>query len=246
MEPAARAFQAYLTELSGARDTAAAVAALQRIIERLGLGQGLAAWVGWTPSGERQILTTYPDSWREHYVGQGYAQCDPVLLESARTTLPYLWGAPGGFPSLTRVQRTLMAEAREAGIRSGLAIPVHQTGRRPSSLHIASDLSPRDFAALVGEHTHLLHLLALYFHTTLQALTPAPRIGAIKPLSPQEEACLLWAARGKSHDAIATILKIARSTVGFHLANAQRKLLAGSLAQAIAKAAALGLIDIDC
>ncbi|MER9702413.1 helix-turn-helix transcriptional regulator [Mesorhizobium sp. M0146] len=61
-------------------------------------------------------------------------------------------------------------------------------------------------------------------------------------LSPREEECLLWAARGKSSWEVGMIIGISSNTVNFHIKNAMRKLDASSRTAAIVKAIGLGII----
>lgn len=64
----------------------------------------------------------------------------------------------------------------------------------------------------------------------------------ISELSPREQVCLLWAARGKSSWVTGEILGISGNTVNFHLKNAMRKLETSSRTVAAIKAVQLGII----
>jgi DNA-binding CsgD family transcriptional regulator len=61
---------------------------------------------------------------------------------------------------------------------------------------------------------------------------------------PRERECMTWLAIGLRYDRIAERLGIARPTVELHLLNARRKLGAKTREQALAKAVALGLLDL--
>jgi LuxR family transcriptional regulator, transcriptional activator of the bioluminescence operon len=62
------------------------------------------------------------------------------------------------------------------------------------------------------------------------------------PLTPREQQCLLFAARGPTSGDIATRLAIAERTVEFHFAGIRSKLAATNRQKAIAKAMAAGVI----
>lgn len=66
--------------------------------------------------------------------------------------------------------------------------------------------------------------------------------GASDPLSDREREALAWAARGKTFEEVAEIMRISRRTVEFHLDNARNKLGVGSRIEAAVKAAVLRLI----
>ncbi len=62
-------------------------------------------------------------------------------------------------------------------------------------------------------------------------------------LNDREIEALMWAARGKTSEEIATILSIAERTVNFHLNNARDKLGVATRIQAAVKATIAGFID---
>jgi DNA-binding CsgD family transcriptional regulator len=61
-------------------------------------------------------------------------------------------------------------------------------------------------------------------------------------LSPREIECLKWTAAGKAHTDIAIILDLSEHTIRGYLKDARIKLDCVTLAQAVSKAASLGLI----
>jgi DNA-binding CsgD family transcriptional regulator len=65
-----------------------------------------------------------------------------------------------------------------------------------------------------------------------------------RPLSERELECLAWSARGKTIEDIATIIDISPETVRIYLKRINQKLDTVNRAHAIARAGALGLIDI--
>ena len=65
----------------------------------------------------------------------------------------------------------------------------------------------------------------------------------VATLSPREQACLRWAALGKSSRATGEILGISGNTVNFHIKNAMRKLETNSRTVATIRALQLGIIE---
>ena len=60
----------------------------------------------------------------------------------------------------------------------------------------------------------------------------------------RERECLTWVAAGKTAWEISQILMIAQTTAIFHIENAKKKLDSRTLPQAVARAAAAGLIIV--
>jgi len=63
-------------------------------------------------------------------------------------------------------------------------------------------------------------------------------------LSKRQREVLEWIAAGKTDWEIAAILRISRRAVKFHLEQGRKKLNATNRAHAVARAIALGLIDV--
>jgi DNA-binding CsgD family transcriptional regulator len=66
---------------------------------------------------------------------------------------------------------------------------------------------------------------------------------ATAQLSPREQSCLGWTARGKSSWEIGRILSISENTVIYHIKNAMRKLGTASRTVAAVRAVELGLVE---
>jgi DNA-binding CsgD family transcriptional regulator len=64
-------------------------------------------------------------------------------------------------------------------------------------------------------------------------------------LSPRERECLLWVARGKTYAEVALIIGMSFGSVKTYLDNVRYKLNCATLAQATAKAVAIGIFTRD-
>lgn len=194
------------------------------------------------------VITTYPQSWVQHYVASGYLRDDPLVAELPNRRLPFLWSDIAAGQELTAKQRTIFAEAREHGLVNGLTVPVHAKNGEFATLTFVPGGSENDVQATIIYYRHLLHLLALYYHDHAvrilieSAMTP-PRQKAL--LSPREKEVLLWTARGKSNLDISTILGISEKGVEFHVNSAKRKLQVFNRTHAVVKAIMLNMIRVE-
>ncbi len=66
--------------------------------------------------------------------------------------------------------------------------------------------------------------------------------GSLFPLTERELECLRWAADGKTAWETGMVLNVSERTVNFHMANAQKKLMASNKIQAVARAILYNLL----
>lgn len=193
-----------------------------------------------TPAGlERDsvaILRNYPDDWVEYYAANAYTLIDPVRGQGLRSSAPFLW-TDLNRGRLSPLERRVMDEGREAGLKDGIGIAFHGPGT-VMGVGLASSNGGTD-----GRHvlSHV-NLLSVQFHTAYQALTAAGLQPEVK-LTAREREILSWCSKGKSNWAIGEILKISEHGVDFHLRNILKKLNADSRITAVVKALRLGLIQ---
>lgn len=186
------------------------------------------------------VMLKFPEDWVKHYFEQGYQDHDPVIEYSPVTLAAYIWDELPLRFDLRPKQRRLLAEAREAGLKRGLSIPVHGPGGSVAIFSFASSEDDADPGAAVG---HFQPLCA-QFHVAYANLqgplrTEAPRV----ELTRRERECLSWVAQGKSSWDIGQILGITEFTVSYHVKKAMRKLGSSSRIVAVVKAIRLGLIQ---
>jgi LuxR family transcriptional activator of conjugal transfer of Ti plasmids len=180
------------------------------------------------------ILTTYPRPWLHRYVDQDYAQIDPVLKQASHRTFPFLWDTDID-RDISSMQQVFFDEAQTFDIYEGVTIPIFgDQGRTAALTLLGGGLDPH-FNVLTEERLSNFHLLALYFHASFLSID-RPALTETSPLTPRERDCLTWAARGKTKWEIAVILGISRSTVSFHLKNAQKKYETYSVVATVARA----------
>jgi LuxR family transcriptional regulator, activator of conjugal transfer of Ti plasmids len=190
-------------------------------------------------------ITTCPDAWTRRYASEGYARDDPVLTEALRSTLPFMWSRVAASKEIGPRQRRFFEEARAAGLRECLTLPIHVQSE-VAALSVVPHELHRD---RVLHHRHLLYLMAHYYHLKARrplleaTLTASSRRRSL--LSPRETQVLGWSAKGKSTSEISTLLAISQKSVEFHVEGAKRKLNVSNRTHAVAKAIMLGLLPVD-
>jgi DNA-binding CsgD family transcriptional regulator len=185
------------------------------------------------------LLLNYPRDWQEHYFKCGYHLIDPVVTQTPALDRPYLWsdmvrkldhGAP---------ERRIFDEARDAGLKSGLSVPLHGPWGRVGVLSFASQFDDAEPSPKINH----LNLLASQFHVAFEELNDSLRARRTVQLSAREADCLRWTAEGKSAWDVGMILGISENTANFHVKNAMKKLNTSSRTVAVLKAIRLNLLD---
>lgn len=186
---------------------------------------------------EHFLASNYPSEWIEHYTGQGYERIDPVVLQSFIKPEPFVWHEP----LAPKPAKQLFDEAAEAGIVSGLAVPIRLRNGRHSVVAVTSDLRPGEFERLLKSSQTSLQTAIYCYHDSLCAMAgighPRP-----SPMPPLETEVLRWLAAGKTLGQIAEILCMAECTVDRHLANAMARLGITSRDHLVAEAVRRGFL----
>ncbi|WP_304526824.1 LuxR family transcriptional regulator [Halomonas sp. I5-271120] len=182
------------------------------------------------------ILGSYPSGWQLFYKSEGLHRKDPVLAESAGTTMPFYWR--GGRIGIGDQEDIFKLSARY-GIEQGYTIPVHEPGCSFGSIHLASRLENDEFYKLIDSQGHLLQCLASLAHIYRPATA---RKLPYADLSLREREFLHWSSQGKTYQEAGIIMGISERTVKFHAQNCMRKLEAINVRQAITKALRLGWV----
>jgi LuxR family quorum-sensing system transcriptional regulator CciR len=153
---------------------------------------------------------------------------------------PFLWDQLSEQYQLQPDEMRVLDEARQAGLKHGMSVPLFGPLGRLSVVSFASRFDDADPQNSKGH----LNALAWHFHSACVEIT-RPAEEKRVALSEREQDCLRWVAEGKSSWEIGRILQISENTVNFHLKNAMRKLGATSRIQAVIVATRLNLIFDD-
>ncbi|MCK1641281.1 LuxR family transcriptional regulator [Bradyrhizobium sp. 157] len=189
------------------------------------------------------VTVNFPPDWCHRYFERNYHVIDPVVRRTPMISGPFLWDELAKQYQLQSGEQRVLDEAREAGLKRAMSVPLFGPS---GQISVASFASPVDDADPQYRISHL-YVLAWHFHLAFSEIARPSGISCIRkvPLSDREKDCLRWAAEGKSSWAIGMILKISENTVNFHFKNAMRKLDTTSRTQAIVKAVRLNLIEFS-
>lgn len=181
-------------------------------------------------------MSTMRADWIAHYTSRQYDMNDDIVAHVRAGRFDpkfYRLSRPDHFGD-----RDIAEEAREAGLQSGLLIPL--PGPWGDSLPAAgvlmgSSLGEDEAARITRAHASHLIALAHVLHTALSGELLRRRAGAVD-LSDRQRECLQGVARGLRAGQVADRLMIKEVTVNLHLRDARRKLGARTLPEAVAKA----------
>jgi DNA-binding CsgD family transcriptional regulator len=188
--------------------------------------------------------TTAPAAWVAEYDQKSYIEIDPRVQHGWTQVTPFLWDrhiARGN----KKVEQFL-ERAAAYGIGSGVDVFLRDARRARVMIGLNSperELTPervRQISSRLGDFMlfgTIFH--AIYIRAFIEKGLVVTKIG----LSPREVQCLNLAARGQTSGDIAFKLGITERTANFHFANLLTKLGAMNRPEAIAKAAALGLLQ---
>lgn len=190
-------------------------------------------------------LSGYPRDWRTRYDSRGYVRIDPIVHHAFASLLPVAWDEIDRSPPLIGA---FFDEAASFGLVHGLSAPV--CGRNGDLALLSFARGPdRDIPADPVERHRLktrVHWLASVLHESVRRVIltreGAPQV--VAPLSEREKDCLMWAADGKTSAEIGRQLGITERTVLFHIESAGRKLGASGRHNILARAVALGEIEL--
>lgn len=235
--------QEFIRDLASARTQEAALGSLQRAVEQL----GFCAW----DYRFGLVRVPRPHRWADldilcHLAGGVWRPSDldeEVLSGLLASSQPMSRVAPFLFGEIAS-QKAGAAPGRAHmlphGIRNGLAVPLHLPGNRFGLFNLGSKLPPEDFRRLDRQARPAAALVASAFHDVM-----VRHVARESPLSlsSRQSECLHWVAQGKTAWETGEILSISERTVKKHLASAMTRLEASTRMQAVAKAAARGLIS---
>ena len=183
-------------------------------------------------------VVTYSRSWQTRYFLKEYVANDPVISHARQAALPFDWA---NLPMDDPATRAFLTDASNHNVgRNGLSIPLRNRRGIFALVSFTSDRSTDEWELYKSKNMKNLQLLAVLIDSAanINFKLPSSPIN----LSNREEQCLIWAARGKTYQEIAEILKIAFGSVKTHLDTARHKLRCMNLTHAVAVAFATGVI----
>ena len=183
----------------------------------------------------------FPEQWLSRYWELGYNLDDPVVGHCVRSTIPIQWRDL--MVSKSSLGDRIMNEAADFELRSGISMPVHSAQGELGILSLTLDR--RSVAADQATQRALpyVHVLAGYVHEAVRSVAGAGEQPMGLQLTAREQACLRWAADGKTSWEIGRLLNMSERTVNFHFNNSMLKLDVSNRQHAVAKAVFQGLIS---
>ena len=143
-----------------------------------------------------------------------------------------------GCQDYTKGQKTIVYEASEFGMKSGIIFPMPGLRSGPALVTIAGENDE-----LGDDHRMRLHLAAIYTHSVVRKLSRARPETRVPSFSRRERECLQWYAAGKSEWEIGEILAISEKTASTYLERAKHKFGVATRKQAIVAALRSGVIQ---
>jgi DNA-binding CsgD family transcriptional regulator len=194
-------------------------------------------------SSDTSLLTavvTYSREWQARYFYKQYLAIDPVIKHGRTALLPFDWNSLAGDD---RESLDFFADAERHNVGChGLSIPVRNRRNAYSLVSFTSDAPRLEWETFKRNNITVLQHLSALIDSAASAtskLPPAP-----VHLSRREEQCLIWAARGKTHQEIAEILGLSPGSVKTHLDTARHKLHCINVTHAVGVAVATGVIPV--
>ena len=188
------------------------------------------------------VARNFPRRWTRGWTR--YASQDPYLCSCYPLTLPLDWNDVKGADWLTPTQQQAIAYIDdELGFRDGITVPIHVPGGAFAFVSGVSRLRRGAWRDQQDAMTEKLFVLAHAFHAaaSCQLASSVPVQGGA--ISPREREILYYAAAGLSAPATARTVHRSVETVRRQRKSAMSKLGAHTIAQAVARALAAGVIE---
>jgi DNA-binding CsgD family transcriptional regulator len=183
-------------------------------------------------------IATYSKLWQIRYFLKRYGAVDPVIKRGSAAILPFDWETLHSDEPATL---KFFADAIRHNVgRNGLSIPVRNRKNTHSLISFTNDTTRQEWDVFKKSNMVYLQQLSALIDSAAGIESTLPPSSV--QLSPREEQCLIWAARGKTYQEIADILALSLGSVKTHLDTARHKLRCINLTHAVGMAVATGVI----
>jgi len=176
------------------------------------------------------VANGWPLEWFELYNRENLSAVDPVPRHCFNTLNPFEWKDAPYDRERDVAARNVMTRACDFRFHEGFCVPIHYDDAT-GAISMAGERPYLD-----AETKSALHLMSVFTHGRLRALTRSGPQGPGRRLSETEAEVLRWAARGKTAWETSRILGISERNVRWHLEEAQRKLMAPNKTATVARA----------
>ena len=213
------------------------LALFERVLREFGIDMFLYSHS--LKDGEQGSFHTYPEDWVRRYTDRGYIKRDPTYRLARQMGGVFEWQSVSGLIPLKKEELSLLEEADEAGLRSGITASFHLGYGRKAGFGFAS----RTRQMLGRNDLSTVYALAGQFQLVFQSLNRRDVEISVR-LTDRQTEILHWTAAGKSRAVIAEILHITEHAVDDHLRHIFKKLQCNDRVVAVLKAVQMGLIAL--
>nr|WP_310524332.1 LuxR family transcriptional regulator [Polymorphobacter sp.] len=182
-------------------------------------------------------LSDYPAEWIELLSATDYYVHDPVLVVCGKSVAPFAWDAIPDMITMSKHQKTYMANARAAGLDRGYTVPIHVPG---AASGLCSFVTTKGRDLPLASLPAAQYLACFAFESARRLVAQQPPTGSeaepVPRLTQRQLDCVVLAARGKSNWVVGKLLGLSPDTVHKYLESAKRRYGVSSRTELVVRA----------
>ena len=228
----------YVDAIEASTTSASVISQFVKMINGLGFSAYIIAGIPCSGQSLRQLTLAngWPTEWFELYSERNFTEVDPIPRHCLETLNPFVWSEAPYDRERDSGAHEVMTRARDFGLNAGFCIPIHYDDAA-GAISLGGSRPYLD-----AETKSALHLMSVFTHGRLRALSRTAPLPIRRKLSEIEAEVLRWAARGKTVWETGQILGLTERNVRWHLEEAQRKLMTNNKTATVATALVNGEI----
>jgi LuxR family transcriptional activator of bioluminescence operon len=163
--------------------------------------------------------------WHEHFHESGYENDDPIAKRVRTSLIPVVWNVHKTLATAHEKFKHQFEESIEWGNCAGVSIPIFGPKNSYSILTL-HDNNIENKVANTPLILSLMHQLTIYYHYHLSRVLIEDFYNELAKdlLTEREQQCLTLTAQNHNAEEVASLLKISKRTVNFHIENINKKL----------------------
>jgi len=181
-------------------------------------------------------ISKFPDAYINLYLDKGYFEIDPLIDETRHRAVPFHWYGIENRPDLTPEQKSYFTDARAAGLRDGVVVPVYA---RPGDIAYFSLGSTQHEIGFTQAQLLELQAICQHMHLRFNELSGHAKT---PKLSKREIEVLELIAQGNSNAAMSARLGVSPNTIDTLVRRCFEKLGVTSRVEAALAAVSMGII----
>ncbi|NIJ15314.1 LuxR family quorum-sensing system transcriptional regulator CciR [Sphingobium vermicomposti] len=201
------------------RDSRALAGLMAEITREMGFRYyALVHHIDLKPAVSSVHIVDYPPDWVECFQARRLYASDPIHRASHRTNVGFAWSAVQSLITLSAADRSILAEAHDAGLGDGFTVPAHIPGEVNGSCSFAMGSGD----VLDQRQLPLVQLIGSFAFEAARRLSRQTQARCEGPsLTERQAECVALVARGKTDWEISQILGIGQETVIQHVKDAR-------------------------